>query len=137
MSEYYEEQYKELMNRYLDELIYEDEELVFFLNQNKFRYTSPAKELSTPYYMDSKMSGTGFFDFTKYIIFDMYDLTFFQFVAGYDFATDGFKKFVNDKNNIFDDQEFKKQSDFRINFNKQLFERLKYIQSNLQENTGN
>ncbi len=137
MSEYFEEQYKELMNIYLDGLIYENEELVYFLNQNKFKYTSPTKELSTPYYMDSEMSGTGFFDFTKYIIFDSYDLTFFQFVAGYDFPTDEFKKFVNDRINIFDDQEFKKQSNFRILFNKQLFERLKYIQSKLQENTGN
>ena len=133
MIEYYEEQYKELMNRYLDNEIYNDESLVYFLKQNKFKYTSPTKELSTPYYMESEMSGTGFFDFTKYNVFDMYDLTFIQFVAGYDFATEGFKKFVNDKINIFDDEEYRKQREYRIIFNKILFDRLKYIQSNFQE----
>ncbi len=134
MTDYYQEQYNELMNRYLDELIYEDEELVNFLKQNKFKYTSATKELSTPYYMESEMSGAGFFDFTKYIVFDMYDLTFIQYVNSYDFATDAFKNFVYEKINIFDDEEFKKQTDYRIIFNKKLFDRLKYIQSNLQKN---
>tara|TARA_X000000368_G_scaffold201577_1_gene159137 strand:- start:340 stop:750 length:411 start_codon:yes stop_codon:yes gene_type:complete len=134
VTDYYQEQYNELMNRYLDELIYEDEELVNFLKQNKFKYTSATKELSTPYYMESEMSGAGFFDFTKYIVFDMYDLTFIQYVNSYDFATDAFKNFVYEKINIFDDEEFKKQTDYRIIFNKKLFDRLKYIQSNLQKN---
>ena len=122
------------MNRYLDELIYEDERLVYFLKQNKFNYTSPTKNLSSPFYKEFEMSGTGLFDFTKYDIFYMYDLTFIQFVARYDFATDGFEIFVNDKINFFDDEEFKKQREYRIIFNKILFDRLKYIQSNFKEN---
>ena len=123
------------MNRYIDEIIYEDEELVNFLKQNKFKYASATKELSTPYYMESEMSGVGFFDFTKYIVFDMYDLTFIEYVKSYDFATDTFKNYVYEKiDDIFDDKDFKKQTDYRIIFNKKLFDRLKYIQSNLQEN---
>tara|TARA_B100002019_G_scaffold126574_1_gene109015 strand:- start:421 stop:834 length:414 start_codon:yes stop_codon:yes gene_type:complete len=135
VTDYYQEQYNELMNRYLDEIIYEDEELVNFLKQNKFKYTSATKELSTPYYMESEMSGAGFFDFTKYIVFDMYDLTFIEYVNSYDFATDAFKNYVYEKiDDILDDEDFKKQTDYRIIFNKKLFDRLKYIQSNLQEN---
>ncbi len=134
MTEYFQEQYNELINRYLDELIYQDEELVEFLKNNKFKYTSPTLELSIPYYMESEMSGSGIFDFTKYIIFDMYDLTFIQYVNNYDFATDTFKNYVYEKINIFDDEEFKKQTNYRTVFNKKLFDRLKHIQSNLQEN---
>ena len=47
MTEYFQEQYDGLINRYLDELIYQDEELVEFLKNNKFKYTSPTLELST------------------------------------------------------------------------------------------
>ena len=138
MNEYYESQYKELINRYLDSVIYEDEEILFFLKENKFQYISPSTKLSSPFYKDFKMSGTGLFDFTKYDVFDMYDLTFIQYISSYDFATNEFKNFVNDKLNFlddeFDDEDGEKQTEYRVFFNKQLFNRLKQIQLKLNKN---